>query len=225
VRAKLVIFDFDGTIADSRGAIAHCANAALEAVGRPAVPAAAIQTLIGLPLGDIFERLIHGATSITREDDLHEVIDAAVVAYRERYPDIDRAHSRVYDEMPELLAELRDAGARLAIATGKSTSGAHRALERLGMSGDLFAAILGNDAVARPKPHPDMVVAILETLGERADAAVVVGDTTFDVEMSVSAEVPSCGVTWGSHTEAALRRAGATWIAATRPELRRLLLA
>ncbi len=214
---RLVIFDYDGTIADSRASIAHCANLALESVGRPPVPATAVQALIGLPLRDIFARLI-------RSDADDDLLDAVVAAYRARYADVDRQHSHLYEQMPELLAELKGVGVRLAIATGKSTEGAHRGIDRHGLDGGLFDVVLGSDAVPRPKPHPDMVLHILDTLAVEPSDAVVVGDTTFDVEMSVSAAVDACGVTWGSHDDERLRRAGARWIVHTRAALRALLL-
>jgi len=217
---RLVIFDYDGTIADSRSSIAHCANLALDAVGRPAVPAAAVQALIGLPLREIFARLMR--TDAAEPAD--EVVDAAVDAYRARYAEVDRSHSQLYDQMPELLAELKRAGVLLAIATGKSTEGAHRGIGRHGLDGGLFSMVLGSDAVPRPKPHPDMVVHILETLAVSPEETTVVGDTTFDMEMSVGARVDACGVTWGSHDDATLRGAGARWIVDTRAELRTLLL-
>ena len=214
---RLVIFDYDGTIADSRGSIAHCANLALEAVGRPQVPATMVQALIGLPLRDIFGRLLDDGG-----DD--EILDGAVAAYRSRYADVDRAHSRLYEQMPELLADLKRAGTMLAIATGKSTEGAHRGISRHGLDATLFDLVLGSDAVPRPKPYPDMVLVILDDLGVHPDDATVVGDTTFDIEMGVSADVDACGVTWGSHGHDQLRHAGAKWIVQTRDELRRLLL-
>lgn len=214
---RLVIFDYDGTIADSRSSIARCANLALDAVGRPRVPDQAVQALIGLPLRDIFARLIRSDADV-------DLLDAAVAAYRARYADVDRAHSHLYEQMPELLTDLKSAGTRLAIATGKSTEGAHRGIARHGLDGGLFDVVLGSDAVPRPKPHPDMVVHILEVLRIDPGDTTVVGDTTFDVEMSVGADVEACGVTWGSHDDTRLRQAGARWIVDTRAELRALLL-
>ncbi len=211
----LVIFDFDGTIADSRRTISRCADATLAAVGRAPVKAERVEAMIGLPLRHIFEVLLG-------EDD--PVIDEAVATYRARYPEVDRALTRPFGEMPELLVDLHRAGVRMAVATGKSTDGAHASIARLGLDAGLFEAVVGSDAVARPKPHPEMVLHILETLGVMPEDALVVGDTTFDVEMGCRAEVGCCGVTWGSHDEAALRGAGARWITHTRAELRELLL-
>jgi phosphoglycolate phosphatase len=212
----LVIFDFDGTIADSTTAIAECMNEALVAIGHPSVEPSATQALIGLPLRQIFVQL---APQLTDGE-----VDQGVAAYRDNYAEVSKRHTSVFDGMIELIRELRGRERPLAIATGKSTHGAHRSLARLSIDEALFDIVLGHDAVKNPKPHPDMVEHILTKLDTKPSDAVVVGDTTFDITMAKRAGVASCGVTWGSHREAALRDAGARWVVDTRAALHTLLL-
>lgn len=211
----LVIFDFDGTIADSRHAIGETAQVALEAIGQPRIDADAFHQRIGLPLEQIFAEVVPALSDSQRE--------RAVAAYREKYADISRSHTKVFDGMREILSELRRVGSHVAIATGKSTRGAHRSIARLELDPAWFDRVLGNDAVPRPKPHPDMVLRICAELDVPRERAIVVGDTTFDVEMSVAAGVRCCGVTWGSHDRVRLLEAGATWVVDSRPELADLL--
>ena len=205
----LVIFDFDGTIADSSHAIACTAQVALASVGLPSIADEDFIQRIGLPLAQIFAEILPAVDEVKRAD--------VVKAYREHYADISRQHTSVFTGMREILDDLRKREILTAIATGKSGGGAHRAIEELKLPP--FARVVGTDDVPRPKPHPDMVTKICSELEVSADRTIVVGDTTFDIEMSVAAGAPCCGVVWGSHRREQLENAGATWIADTRDEL------
>jgi phosphoglycolate phosphatase len=213
----LVIFDFDGTIADSAAAIVRTGQLALSAAGEAPVQDDAFVSRIGLPLAQIFNELVVGLSA--------SQCDRLVALYRERYAEVSTHHATVFEGMIELLADLKKAGTTLAIATGKSTDGAHHALARLAIDASLFVMVVGTDAVARPKPHPDMVTHILQAQGVTAHNAWVVGDTTFDMEMSRAAGAVGVGVTWGSHQAHALTQSGAHHIAHTRTELREFLFA
>jgi phosphoglycolate phosphatase len=213
---QAVIFDFDGTIADSHRAISACANRVLEELGCESVEEHKVNDLIGLPLPAVLATLAPSLDEARRAE--------AVARYRAIYPEIARPLTHLFPGMGELLHELRDRDVRLAIATGKSTAGAHRAIVDLDLDPTLFAGVVGCDGVPRSKPHPDMVAFLLERLQIGPDDAVVVGDTTYDVEMAVLAGVAAGGVTWGSHREDALRRAGASWTVGTPAALRARLL-
>ncbi len=212
---ELVIFDFDGTLVDSRFAIARTAQVALVAVGEKPVADAQIHMRIGLPLTQIFSEVVPGLDEPR--------CAAAVAAYRAHYADISRAHTVVFEGMGAILNALRNRGTTMAIATGKSTRGAHASIERQGLDPRLFACVVGTDAVPQPKPHPDMVLHILAELNVAAEQSIVVGDTSFDMQMSASAGVPACGVTWGSHDRHTLLEAGATSVVDSRSELAALL--
>ena len=216
MRLAAVIFDFDGTIADSHRAISVCANLVLEEFGCEPVEDARVHDLVGLPLPAVLAALAPSLDEPRRAE--------AVARYRAIYAEVARPLTRLFPGMGELLSELHARDVRLAIATGKSTTGAHRAIADLDLDPALFAGVVGCDGVPRSKPHPDMVVFLLTRLQIDPDATVVVGDSTYDVEMAVAAGVAAGGVTWGSHREDALRRAGAAWIAETPAALRTHLL-
>ncbi|MEZ4439965.1 MAG: HAD family hydrolase [Polyangiaceae bacterium] len=209
---RLAIFDYDGTIADSRETIVACAAEALAPHGL-AIDAEALLARVGLPLEAIFAELLPEQDATTQTE--------LVAAYRARFGEVSARLTRLYPGMRQLLDRLREAGIRLAVATGKSTRGAEDALARDGLA-HLFDAVVGSDAVPRPKPHPDMVERLLGKLGFEAGHSCVVGDTTYDMRMASAAGVRPWGVTWGCHGEDALREAGALAIARELADLHQL---
>ena len=193
---KLVIFDLDGTLIDSRTAIAVSLNAALTERGFAEVSHARGIALIGLPLVQMFPVLVDAP--------LDEAENQALCnAYRAAYGAQAQVHERVYDGIPGLLQALVRAGRTLAVATSKSTSGARRAARRHGLDRHL-GTLLGVDAVANPKPAPDMVLRLMTDSGVGPEGTVVVGDTRFDMQMGRAAGVATIGVTWGAHPRAEL---------------------
>lgn len=193
---KLVVFDFDGTLVESRLAIAATFAQVLERFGHPPVPDEAVIALIGLPLSEIVPRLVAAPLS---EEEVLERVDAFRAAYLAQAA----IHEAVYPGIPAMLGGLRAQGRRMAVATGKSTSGAYAGAHRHGLHG-FMDLLLGFDAVARPKPHPEMLLRIMEELGHGPLDTVMVGDTAFDVDMGRAAGVRTIGVTWGSHGPAEL---------------------
>jgi phosphoglycolate phosphatase len=120
-----------------------------------------------------------------------------------------------------LLADLQGRATRLAVATGKSRRGLERALATSGL-GPFFEATRCADE-GFPKPHPDMVLHLLEATGVAAERAIVVGDTTHDLELAANAGVDAIGVCYGAHDEKLLRERAARHYAASVQELRRWL--
>lgn len=202
-RYGLAIFDFDGTLVRSDDCITRSLAAALGGRSLPCDTAAA-RALIGLPLDRIVRELAGEAID---DSSVGEVI----AAYRGHYAAFEPEMVACYPDVPEVLEALRGAGVTLAIATSKTTRGVSATLARLGLTA-LFAHVFGNDRVTRGKPDPEMVHAIL-SLAERTPAdAIVVGDTTFDVEMATAAGVASCAVTYGNHSAARLAEARPTHV-------------
>ena len=107
-------------------------------------------------------------------------------------------HEYLFDGITELLAR----PFRAAVATGKSQKGADRALKQCGLF-DRFEIILGGNSVPNPKPHPDMLHAIMKATGTKD--LVMIGDTTYDLEMAQAAGVKGIGVSWGHHSVERLR--------------------
>jgi phosphoglycolate phosphatase len=187
---KLLVFDWDGTLMDSIASIVACTQAAVRELGLGEVPAPSIRATIGLGLRETIDVLHPGC-----DDALFERI---IDRYRTHWYSTYRDQPLLFAGVAELLPRLAAEGYLLAVATGKSRRGLDYALEASGMA-DLFHATRTADE-AFPKPHPKMLLDILDDLGVRPEDAVMIGDTTYDLEMAKNARTPSLGVLSGSHS-------------------------
>lgn len=208
-RYELVIFDWDGTIMDSTGLIASCIQATCREMGLAVPDEAAAKWVIGLGIAQSMERVAPGLdASRTRE-----------FADRYRGHFLARDHEApLFAGIPGLLEDLRGRGLRLAVATGKSRRGLGRALASSGLAPFFEATRCADEGF--PKPHPDMVLRILDETGVEASRAVLVGDTTHDLELAANAGVDAVAVTYGAHGEALLRERAARHYAGSVEELR-----
>jgi phosphoglycolate phosphatase len=184
----LVVFDLDGTLVDSSQALLQAHDAAWASVGCARPPDEAILELIGLPLVHIMETL----------GPEHDP-EALSEAYSRAYVAASVEHERLFDGMTALLAK----PFRAAVATGKGQRGADRVVRHFGLE-DRFEVVLGGNSVPRPKPNPDMLQAIMARTGTKD--LVMIGDTTYDLEMAYAAGVKGIGVSWGHHTTERLRQ-------------------
>jgi phosphoglycolate phosphatase len=184
----LVVFDLDGTLVDSTRALLESHEVAWASLGLQRPPDAAILELIGLPL-------LHTMRTLAPDQDP----EALAEAYSRAYVKMANRYERLFDGMAELMAR----PFRAAVATGKSQRGAERAVNQHGL-GDRFEIVLGADSVPRPKPNPDLLHAIMEATGTKN--LVMIGDTTYDLEMAHAAGVKAIGVSWGHHSVERLRK-------------------
>ena len=201
----LIVFDLDGTLSDSAAAIVATFQHACRDHGHAEPNAADIAARIGLPLDRMFRELVPGGD-----------VGVLTPAYKERYLPWDAELTRLFDGVHPLLDGL---DGTLAIATSKSTAGAERTVNRLGLQ-RYFTEVMGHDAVPNPKPAPDMLLELMRRTGVGPDRTLMVGDTTFDLDMADAAGVRGVGVSWGSHGADGL----AKWPVARDPaHLRQLL--
>ncbi len=193
-RYELIIFDWDGTLRDSVGTIVGCAQAALDELGLPSDPEAIRQT-VGLGLDEAIPRWSPG---LDRQN-------VSKVRQRYSYHWIHDWNDRAefFAGVPDLLSRLADRGLLLAVATGKGRRGLRVDMQRSGVEDRFVASRTSDDCAA--KPAPQMVLEILDELGVRAQQALVVGDTTHDLQMAANAGVDALGVAGGAMSEAALR--------------------
>ena len=184
---KLVIFDWDGTLFDSVGQIVASLKFAADQYSQPLTDADA-KSIIGLGLPEVAQRLFPTVP------ELHSEI---LQSYADHYV----AHSKGdmwFDGVADMLQELRDAGLQLAVATGKSRKGLDRVLAQT-QSHELFCATRAASET-KSKPDPLMLAEILAETGLRPDQAIMVGDTSYDLEMALNIQMPRVGVSYGVHT-------------------------
>jgi phosphoglycolate phosphatase len=196
-RFDLVVWDWDGTVIDSVGAVADAIVGAAVDLGLPAPTPERARWVIGLGL---LEAIHHAVPTIAREQ-LPAFVERYRVHYLKRDPELE-----VFAGIPELLRGLDAAGVPLAVATGKSRVGLNRALVQTGL-GPRFAATRCADEGA-PKPDPWMLRDLAATLQVAPDRMVMIGDTTHDVRMAQAAGAASVAVLYGAHDPGSLRASG-----------------
>ncbi|MDW4500460.1 HAD-IA family hydrolase [Sulfitobacter sp. D35] len=200
---RLVIFDVDGTLVDSQGDIVAALTHAFGAVGRPAPDRATMLGIVGLSLDVAMARLAPEAPEATRA--------RLVQAYKDAYMDLrsraGAAHSSpLFPGAREALEALSaDENTLLGIATGKSRRGLDKLIEAHGLH-RLF--VTQQVADFHPsKPHPSMILQAMTEAGVGPKETVMIGDTSYDMDMAAAAGVRGIGVSWGYHPVAALHRA------------------
>jgi phosphoglycolate phosphatase len=202
VSTRLIVFDLDGTLIDSHAFITRMLAETFEAEGFDAPTEDAGKRIIGLSLPEALTVLSGG-------EGAH--VDRLVARYRELY------HASVSGaaESEALYPGARDAVLALAkapdtllgIATGKAMRGVNRVLGLHGFEG-LFVTLQTPDSNPS-KPHPGMLLRAMDETGVEPNGTVMIGDTTFDIDMARAAGVHSVGVSWGAHDVGELIEAGA----------------
>ncbi|GMR20533.1 MAG: HAD-IA family hydrolase [Gammaproteobacteria bacterium] len=185
----LIVFDWDGTLMDSEQKIVRCFEAAAEDAGVPHPGTEAISGIIGLGMTEAVEALMPEADAGQRE--------AVIDAYREHFLIHDKTEMPLFPGVKRGLSELKGMGYQLAVATGKARRGLDRVLEQWQMH-DHFAATRCADE-AGSKPHPGMLRDILEATQVSLERAIMVGDTSFDMEMAQKAGMDGLAVSYGVH--------------------------
>lgn len=192
-RFDLLIFDWDGTVLDSAGHIAESIQAAAADLGLQAPSDKQARHIIGLGLQDALTFLFPELPA-ARYPELAE-------RYRAHYLAPDRQIALfpgAYDSIQRFRAD----GFSLAVATGKSRRGLERALQDSGLGPFFHASRCADEGL--PKPHPDMLLYLLDAFQLKAERALMIGDTTHDLEMARSARVPAVAASYGAHPRASL---------------------
>jgi len=189
----LLVFDWDGTLMDSAAAITASLQAACRDLDLPVPSEERARYVIGLGLDDALSHILPG-------------LDPA------RYPEVAaryRVHFLRHDSDTGLfpvavraVVALHEAGFLLAVATGKSRRGLERALAATDLKRYFHATRCADEGHA--KPHPGMLLGLMEELGVAAERTLMIGDTTHDMEMARAAGVPRLGAAYGAHSKEAL---------------------
>jgi phosphoglycolate phosphatase len=211
-RYRLIVFDWDGTLIDSASTIVECIQAAASEMALPVPERERARYVIGLGLHD---SLRHAVPTLPQS----QYADFAE-RYRQHFLAREEA-MLLFPGVAELLGGLVERGHRLAVATGKSRRGLDRALQASGLGAHFSASRCGDET--QPKPHPAMLLELMRELATDAQAVLMIGDTSHDLQMARSAGVDALGVTYGAHRAAALRALAPRHCADTVDELSRWL--
>lgn len=212
-RFDLIAFDWDGTLFDSTALIVGCIQAAVRDVGGQVPSRERAAWVIGLGLA---QALAHAAPDVPpqRHPELVE---------RYRHYWFARQHEvTLFDGVVPLLHALRARGHRLAVATGKSRRGLDVALQTVALR-DLFDDSRTADETAS-KPHPQMLLELMEALDVPPERTLMIGDTTHDLEMARNAGCAAVAVTYGAHDHSGLRALQPLYVAESVADLHRWLL-
>lgn len=184
-RGDLVIFDLDGTLTDSAEGIVASFRHALSAVGAT------------VPEGDLVSRIVGPPMLHTLESmGLGERVDDAIAAYRADYTSRGWSMNRPFTGVPDLLADLADAGVRLAVATSKAEPTARRILAHFDLDGR-FEVIAGASVDGTRARKADVLAHALDQLAPIPDRVVMIGDRSHDVEGAAAHGIGTIVVDWG----------------------------
>ena len=197
---QLLIFDWDGTLIDSTGRIISSFQGGARELGMRIPPDEDVRNIIGLGLKEAIEQVMPELSSAE--------VGALAQAYSRHYLEVDETPTALFHAVEEGLEQLRSSGFRLAVATGKSRRGLDRVMQETGL-GHLFEITRCADE-ARSKPHPLMLEEILARTEVSVDAALMIGDTDYDLTMATNAGMDALAVTYGAHELSRLEQAQPT---------------
>ena len=193
-RYDLIVFDWDGTVMDSTAVIANSIQSACRDLDLEVPSDEVARHVIGLGLDQALRYAVPSA-GVSRHADL-------VARYRHHFFSQENSMP-LFEGAEQLIQDLRSDGYYLAVATGKNRNGLDRALKSSNMAQHFHATRTADQTVS--KPDPTMLYELLEELEVGAPRALMVGDTTHDLQMAINAGVESLGMTHGAHPEHQLR--------------------
>lgn len=203
---RLAVFDCDGTLVDSQAVICTAIEHGFTACGIAAPTSDASRSIIGLSVVQAME-VLHPSGTLDEHERLAEAYKSSFFALRQQ----GLAHEPLYDGIYEAIEGLEARGWLLGVATGKSDRGLGHVLEKHGLH-PRFLTLQTSDRHPS-KPHPSMLWQAMADAGAAAGTTVMIGDTSYDMEMAKAAGVWAVGVTWGYHSADQLRDAGADVVA------------
>lgn len=195
IMIKCVLFDFDGTLGDTNSGILETFKKTMDILGLERPTDEAITATIGLPLKQNFLDAVTGISD--------EMADRCVAIYRKMFIEETIPTIKFFPGVAETLESLEEMGIKMAIATSRTHKTLDRILDNLGAT-HYFDRICCADEVVHHKPAPETVEIVLKHFGLQPSEAIVVGDTTYDIQMGQNAGCRVCGVTWGNHSREVL---------------------
>ena len=191
---KLVIFDLDGTLIDSRLDLVHSVNAAIRHIGKPELPEHIIASYVGDGAPALIQRALGGET--VDEALIHKGLEFFLTYYREHKLD----HTTVYEGIETALSQIRGPGngthRNMAVLTNKPVNPSRAIVEALGLK-PYFSQVYGGNSFDTKKPDPEGALKLLSESGVRPEQAAMVGDSHTDIETGHNAGLWTVGVTYG----------------------------
>ena len=201
-RFELIVFDWDGTLMDSTGAIVASIKAAARDLGIPEPSDERAHHIIGLGLIDALRHALPDLPEERYQD--------VALRYRHHYMSRDQ-DLLLFEGAEALIDELAAAGHYLAVATGKTRKGLDRAFEVSGLGSRFHGSRCADEC--HSKPHPQMLEELMAEFGVEPDATLMIGDTTHDLLMARNAGVAALGVAYGAHPRETLEAEGPLYCA------------
>ncbi|MBL7000301.1 MAG: HAD-IA family hydrolase [Gammaproteobacteria bacterium] len=199
---ELIIFDWDGTIINSEAHIIHSMQQAISGEGLVQPSSQAIRHIIGLSLSKAIETLL------PEQDEA--AVERIADSYREYFfRDKGDESTQLFDGVADVIRDLHANGYYLAVATGKGRRGLDIALKNSGL--DPYFHITRCADETRSKPDPLMLDEILTDLNLESSHAIMVGDTSYDMDMAKNIKMDSIAVTYGMHDKESLERSHPTY--------------
>ena len=186
---QLLVFDWDGTLMDSAARIVASLTAAFADVGAEAPAQERCRDIIGLGLDEAMQRLWPESNGEQRAK--------LIGRYRHHYLVANDTPTPLFPGAADVISALHEAGYLLAVATGKSRRGLDSALQQSGLGRWFHATRCADETFS--KPHPQMLLELLDELGVAASDCVMIGDTEYDVQMAHNASVDAVAVCYGVH--------------------------
>ena len=200
----LIIFDFDGTLGDTRRNIVTTMQMTIAELHLPNRSEEECAATIGLPLAECFRTLF--------PDIQEELISRCTETYRRLFNEnLKNIHPEAFPGVVETLSVLHQIGFTLTIASSRSHNSLTELTQNMGIA-NYISYILGADDVKEAKPKPEPVLKTLVEMHFDAGETLVVGDMAVDIQMGANAGTKTCGVTWGNGSREELEKAGATFI-------------
>jgi len=211
MRKGLIIFDFDGTLGDTRRNIVTTMQMTIAELHLPNRSEEECAATIGLPLAECFRTLF--------TDIQDELVPRCAETYRRFFNEnLKTIQPEAFPGVVETLSILHQKGFTLTIASSRSRNSLTELTRNMGIA-DYISYLLGADDVKEAKPKPEPVLKTLADMHYDAGETLVVGDMAVDIQMGAYAGVKTCGVTWGNGTRDELVQAGADYIIDNMEEL------
>jgi phosphoglycolate phosphatase len=192
---RCVLFDFDGTLADSYAAITASVNHVLHYRGKPELPESIVRTKVGFGLQQLMKDLLPDSDP-----------EENAVIYRQHHPSVMFSHTRLLPGAIELLQRLKEEGIPSGVCSNKPQAITRQLVKSLNVA-EFFSVVMGPEDVPHPKPAPDMLLAAMHRLSKEKSETLFVGDMTIDLETARAAGVEVWLVATGSHDWDTLEKA------------------